>query len=370
MAREWTVWFLGCLFFLTGTTFLFSSLDDVTQVFPQGTGFLLEDFWYWLVSYLPWLLPICCLGASLFCLSFIKKRGEWTAILANGISPWQCFIIILLIGMGVGWTSDWLMKSSGIRLMDQSDTRIRSLKMPIGLERLWYFQSFNPSKLSGNDLQLFCYGKKGEDVLRIRAQRADWDTDKGWTFYHGRFLGFYSSQGLPLINQDQSGLIWEKADPEIKTLDPNLHTTKSPGISRKFDKLKGLYFEDNPIPFLWLQKRPKDMTLPEINRLLDLYPNPQSKKIIPYKLRKAQLWWNGPACVVALLFGLSLGSLRSAASPAKLAGVSLLGALVFYLVQSMSNSLGEQQIIGPFISASMPYLLVLLSSMFFFKMKK
>lgn len=113
MAREWTIWFLGSLFFLLGTLLLFSSIEDLGRVFPRGFDFWLDDFWFWLLSYLPWLLPICCLGASIFSLSFVRKRGEWTAMLANGISPIQSFSLIVLLGLGVGLSSNWLVRAAG-----------------------------------------------------------------------------------------------------------------------------------------------------------------------------------------------------------------------------------------------------------------
>jgi lipopolysaccharide export LptBFGC system permease protein LptF len=368
MAREWATWFLGCLVFLVGTIFLFSIVEDFGQVFPRGLEYWGEDFFYWLLTYLPWLLPICCLGASLFSLSFARKRGEWTAMLANGISPMQSFILITVIGVCVGLTSDWLMKHSGNRSMDINDIRARSLKMQIGQDRLWYFKSFDPSTFTGNDLQLFSYGSQGEDVLRIRANRAGWDSQDGWTFYDGRFLGFHSSLGLPIIDNNKSALKWEKDF--ISGNEGDLYQTKSPGLNRTFDRLTDIGFKDDPSPYLWLQKRPKDMSALEINRLLDRFPNPQNREMIPYRLRKAQLWWNGPACLVALLIGLGLGSSRGSSTPAKLAGVSLLGALGFYLARTLSDSLGEQQILSPMLSASLPYCLVILGAVLFFKMQK
>ena len=368
MAREWTIWFLGCLLFLLGTTLLFSSVEDINQVFPRGFDYWMEDLWHWLLTYLPWLLPICCLGASLFSLSFARKRGEWTAMLANGISPWQCFFLVVLLGLGIGWSSDRLMKISGNRSMGQSDSSVRSLKMQIGSERLWYFRSFDPVTLSGNDLQLFYYGKQGEDFLRIRAAQADWDPENGWTFYQGRFLGFYSSLGLPVIDQNGTGLVLEKS---VNAQDrDNLYQTKSPGVSRPFQKLTGLNLKDDPTPYLWLQKRLKDMSISEIDRLLECFPNLESGEIVPYRMRKAQLWWNGPACMVALLIGLSLGSSRGSSTPAKLAGVSLLGALGFYFVRTLSESLGEQDILAPMLAASLPYFVVLLGTALFFKTQK
>lgn len=368
MAREWLTWFLGCLFFLVGTIFLFSTVEDLSQVFPRGLDFWLEDFWFWLLSYLPWLLPVCCLGASLFSLSFARKRGEWTAMLANGISPTQSFSLIVILGFGVGWSSDWLMNGAGVRSMDMSDLQTRSLKMQIGSERLWYFRSFDPSSGMGRGLQLFQYGEKGEDVMRIRAATAKWESEKGWTFYNGKFLGFYSAKGLPVIDENKSSLVWETI--EAESIKDEVYQTKSPGISCSFEKLYGLGIQDDPTPYLWLQKRAKDMSVGEIERLLDRFPDSKGQEMIPYQLRKAQLWWNGPACLVALLIGLGLGSARGSSTPANLAGVSLLGALGFYLIRTLSDSLGEQQILTPMVTASLPYVLIVIGVFIFLKTQK
>ena len=368
MAREWTIWFLGSLFFLLGTLLLFSSIEDLGRVFPRGFDFWLDDFWFWLLSYLPWLLPICCLGASIFSLSFVRKRGEWTAMLANGISPIQSFSLIVLLGLGVGLSSNWLVRAAGENSMSLSDLKTRTLEMHIGSKRLWYFRSFDPSTGIGQDVQLFRYGDDGENVMRIRAAQAKWESDHGWTFYNGRFLGFYSALGLPVIDKSGNSVVWEKID-EVSKND-EIYQTKSPGISRSFEKLYGLDLPDNPTPYLWLQKRAKDMSVGEIERLLDRFPYSKGLEMIPYQLRKAQLWWNGPACLVALLIGLGLGSARGAAAPAKIAGVALLGALGFYLVRTLSDSLGEQQILNPMVAASLPYILIVLATFIFLKMQK
>ena len=86
--KEWTTWFLGSLFFLMGTIFLFVLVEDFARIFPQDQANL-KDFTWWMVEYLPWVMPICSLLASLFTLAFLKKRGEWVAIQSTGISTIQ-----------------------------------------------------------------------------------------------------------------------------------------------------------------------------------------------------------------------------------------------------------------------------------------
>jgi lipopolysaccharide export LptBFGC system permease protein LptF len=367
MAREWTVWFLGWLFFLVGTIFMFSVLEDASQVFPRGMNQWREDLWFWLIDYLPWLLPICCLGASLFSISFARKRGEWAAMITSGISPIQSFLLIIVLGISIGWMSDWLLHSSGIRAIGENFEKVRSLQMKVGTNRLWFFQSFNPKTLTGNDLQLFSYGDGGEDLFRVSAKRATWNPSSGWIFFEGRFLGFYSSKGLPTLNSEGTSLLWESYNP---TEENTSYHTKSPGIHSRFEKLSGLNLMDDPIPYLWLHKKAKEMTSAELVYLLDQMPNSLGHELLPYQIRKAQLWWNGPACLLALLIGLSMGSSIRSSTPAKLAGVSLVGALIFYLLRSLCISLAEQGILSPVTSASLPFITLFFWAILFARLQK
>ena len=144
----------------------------------------------------------------------------------------------------------------------------------------------------------------------------------------------------------------------------------SPGINRRFEKLINFEFKDDPLPFLWLQKRPKDMNTAEIDRLLENFSDSKSKKIVPYKIRRAQLMWNGPACIVALLIGLAMGISKFSSSPSRLAGIALLGSLIFFLIHRFSYSLGIEQIISPDLAASLPFILIIFLAFVLFRIQK
>jgi len=367
-AREWTLWFLGCLFFLLGTTFLFSVVEDAQDIFSSGFVNWYHHLWNWMLGLIPWLLPISSLGASLFSLSFIRKRGEWTAILANGISPIKSFSLVAILGIMIALLGDWLMTQRTGNALHATSLPTRSLKMQVGLERLWYFRSFDPVLNEGKELQLFCYGQKGENILRVYADRAVWSPSSGWTFHDGRLLGFYSDRGLPNLNPAGVGIYWEKSDAS-KHAAQVIYST-SPGINRGFEKLTNFEFSDDPQPYVWLQKRPKEMSANEIDCLLEGFANSESERLIPYLIRKAQLWWNGPACVVALVIGLSLAGTKSSSSPAKLAGLALIGSLAFFLLHRMSYALGIEGIISPFWSASLPFFLIIGFTFAFLRMQK
>ena len=107
----------------------------------------------------------------MFTLAYLKKRGEWTAIQSTGISSIQALGGIILLGVFISLGCGWL---SSIHITEGDDDQFsqnRPLRMKIGNERIWYFKDFNSSSLCGSQVQLFCYGDKGEDVMRIRAEQ-------------------------------------------------------------------------------------------------------------------------------------------------------------------------------------------------------
>jgi len=360
--KEWTAWFLGSLFFLKGTIFLFILVEDFNRVFPSGQANV-SDLGRWAVEYLPWLIPICSLVSSLFTLAFLKKRGEWAAIQSTGISSTQALGGIIFMGVFISLGCGWL---SNIHIPDEDEdqfSRNRSLRMKIGNERIWYFKDFNSSSLCGSQVQLFCYGDKGEDIMRIRAERACWSAENGWAFQNGRFLGFYGIGGLPVLSKNEQSIVWEKMDSENNA--PLAETfLKSPGFNKSFRKLLVSEIQDDPRPHVLLLQKPNKLNLVQLQRVLGDFPNYGDPQLAPYRLRKAQLWCMSPACMIGLLFGLALGRSRISTSPGKIGGVAILGSIGFYSVRTLFDSLGEQMIILPEIAAGMPYLLSILVMIF------
>jgi lipopolysaccharide export LptBFGC system permease protein LptF len=80
--------------------------------------------------------------------------------------------------------------------------------------------------------------------------------------------------------------------------------------------------------------------------------------------------WNGPACIVALLIGLAMGISKFSSSPSRLAGIALLGALIFFLIHRFSYSLGIEQIISPDLAASLPFILIIFLAFVLFRIQK
>jgi lipopolysaccharide export LptBFGC system permease protein LptF len=362
--REWFIWFLACLGFLLSVLCLFSIADDISNVFPAGFNSVAYDLLIWCWSFLPWLLPICALLSGLFLTGFLIKSGEWKAIQSLGFSTVWCFRSVLLLGLVLSYAC-WLISSTELTHESQSQQKkqsLRPLSMKIGTERMWYFSSFDESEMSGREVQLFQYNKSGGDVFRIRADKASWHPTHGWTFYDGQFLGFLSNNSFPIPNKNGSGLSWESLGGDGANLP--LTGSKSPRINKTFNRLGGLSLADDPSPYLLLRVKPKKMSFQQLDRLVKKYPGTEKKILAPYYLQKAQLLWNGPACLIALLGGLLLGTSKFATSPGRIGGLSIAVALFFYVIRTLSDSLAETGIIEPNLGASLPYVIASLAILF------
>ena len=80
----------------------------------------------------------------------------------NGFSPWQVFSLVLVLGLAMAFACDWLMKQrSGVNL-SHSTMQASSLKMQVGLDRLWYFRSFDPNLGGEQDCSFYLRKKRRE----------------------------------------------------------------------------------------------------------------------------------------------------------------------------------------------------------------
>ena len=355
--KEWLLWFSCCLGFLLSMLCVFSIADDTSNVFPQGFDFIFFDLLTWAWSYLPWLLPVSCLIAGLITLGFLKKRGEWKAVQANGISILLCFRSVLFLGFLISYLCWYI---SSVSLGDKNRdllklTHGKPLTIQTEKERFWYFSSFNEENMTGKRVQLFQYDQHGSDVFRIRAEQARWSSVDGWSFENGTFLGFMSELGLPIPSENLIGLVWDQADNDVATF----KESRSPRIKKQFQQLKMPELIDDPVPFLLLQIKPKRLSFMQLDQLISQFPNPENSALVPYLLKRAQLIWTGPACMVALLAGLILGVSKYSSTAGKLSGVAVGGIVLFYVIRTFSDALAEEAIISPNIGAGIPYVVTL-----------
>ena len=357
---EWMKWFALSMAFLFAILFLqaFSDNPEFFSKFLDHSG--RKEALAWVLGYMPWVLPVSCFIATVSALGIFSKNHELLAMRASGISGFALGKPILLLGLLVSIAS-WFARDSQIQLVSsgtqpKKESILASFGMKIDQSRIWYFKEFDEAKGKGKGVQVYSYDQNGSDSYRIRAKSATW-TENGWSFKEGRFLGFPSEKGVPVPKPDGVGIDWEANPVGFENAN---QVRASPRINKRFSELFLPLVKDDPFPHAALRQKPNTLNYGELGTLLSEYPRQNSAKLYPYKLRRAQLLWSGPSCLVAVLCGLALGLRRKITSAGRIAGVSLLGMLIFYLAKTFCDALGEKGIVSEWLASGVPYLLVVI----------
>ena len=358
---EWSKWFLLSLIF-------FFSLFLVTRI-TDDSNFLSTADWkkllLWFIDYLPWLLPLSCLCSTLLTLSFMGLNGEWLGLRTCAVSSVNCFRIIFVVGFGLTFLS-WITWQVEDYFLDQQSDSSRKIdltsgfQMKIGTSRAWYFENFDSTTKEGKNLQLYCYDDQGNDAFRIRAKSAYWKNNR-WIFHQGRFLGFSSLMGIPTIDAENNGMIWEEQPDGLQ----RIKEKSSPKYSKFFQHLTLDDLQDDPTTHLLLKKKPNLLSNKQISLILENYPNQSSSVLFPFLLRSAHIRCSLVTCLLAIFCGLMIGASNSPPSFGKIIVVTLLGITFFYLVRTFFDTLGERGIVNHWVAAGSPYAAVLLLSVFY-----
>ena len=357
---EWIKWFALSMAFLFAILVLqaFSDNFEFFSKFLDSSG--RQEVLAWVLGYMPWVLPVSCFIATVSVLAIFSKNYELLAMRATGLSTFEISKPLLLLGVLVSIAS-WFARDSQIQLVSgltqpKKESILASFGMKIGQSRIWYFKEFDEAKGQGKGVQVYSYDQNGSDSYRIRAKSATW-TEDGWSFKEGRFLGFPSAKGVPVPNLDGVGIDWEENPVGFDNVN---QVRASPRINKRFPALFLPLKKDDPFPHAALRQKPNTLNYGELVTLLSEYPSQNSAKLYPYKLRRAQLFWSGPSCLVAVICGLALGLRRKITSVGRIAGGALLGMLFFYLAKTFCDALGEKGIVSEWLASGVPYLLVVI----------
>lgn len=364
---EWLKWFGLCFLVLYSLLFLqlLTDQDEFLEIDSFRTFLVL--FTRLALSYLSWLFPIGCFVATLFTFSFLAKNRELLALDTSGCSP--LFIARPIIGVAIiisflSWYSQntgkleqWFKTSIG---GDEptKNTVVSSFKMRLqSVHRTWYFQSFDLLNGTASKVHLYCYDENGSELYRIRSESASLGTE-GWHFNDGNFLGFSSSRGIPVVKNNR--IFW---DPSANSFNEILNVrSNSPRYNKRFTELHLPEIFDDPTPFALLQAKPQYLSFEKLSELIDNFPNQNSSKLNPYRLRRTQLLWNVPGCFLAVMCALALTLRNEQRSIGFITGLSLFYILVFYIIRSLCDALGEKGILSDWVATGIPFLLVFLIS--------
>ena len=356
MFYECTKWFLLSFLVLNSLLFL--------QYFIDGKNLLDDDLlkiFFRIKNETPLTIPISTFLAVLFAFSFLSKNNELIALDSTGISTFfilRPILILALVSTFVNLTFfDYKKSSNEFFNGDQgaesfSKKKFYSFRMILKKQnRTWFLKSYDLKSKQTEQVYLYQYDEEGNDIFRIEAASGK-RTNNGWVLNNGRFLGFASDEGLPIL--ENNSITW-KVTKSISNKEFSINST-TPRFSKNFEILELNHILDDPTPFALLKLKPNDMSLFSISEIINTFPNSNSQKLYPYKYRRAQIICNFASSFFAVICALALIFWKQPSSKGAIIGLSILFSTLYYILFSACQALGEKGILYPWFGACLPFL--------------
>jgi Predicted permeases len=336
--------------------------DDFRDL--RGLGAKAIDLWMYLVvtvpSYLALVLPLALLVSLMFVLGKLHRANEFTALRAAGVSMLRITAPVWVVGVlacGLSWWLNttvvpWSVEESA-ELKDGLQFRMQSGLMPadrvgavysVGFDnpeegRMWFFNRYSQFAERGYGVSVSLLDERRRETSRIVAGEAWFEEERGWVFRNGRALTFKVDNGelvssVPFV---------ERVEPE---------------------------FREDASLMLLIDRRAKDLSMPQLQRLIDYFAVESNPKGTPYAVRYYSLVADtlAPLIVIAIAIPFAVTGVR--VNPAIGVSKSIGLFFLYYILANVASSLATKQIVDPVTAAWIPNIgLTLLAVVFFARMR-
>lgn len=335
---------------------LYDDFRDLRELGARGI-----DLWMYVAvtipSYLALVLPLALLVSLMFVLGKLHRANEFTALRAAGVSLLRITAPVWVAGVlacGLSWwlntrvvpwsvdesarVKDNLLfrKESGVLAPD----RVAAV-YSVGFDnpndaRMWFFNRYSQFVERGYGVSVSILGHRRRELSRLVAEEAWRDEARGgWVFKNGRELMF---------NPENSELVSTVA------------------FTEKFEP----EFDEDPTLMLLIDRRPKDLSLPQLQRLIDYFAEQQNPKGTPYAVRYFSLIADtlAPLIVIAIAIPFAVSGVR--VNPAVGVSKSIGLFFLYYVFANVASSLAARDIVDPLTAAWVPNIGMLAVAGWFF----
>lgn len=334
---------------MCGLLFIQISYDDFRTI--METGARGSEFWRYLLvtmpSFLGVVLPLGLLVSLLFTLTKLHRANELVAMRASGVSLLRLMMPVWCFGLLACALLWWLNSTVVPWSVEQSrilDDELQFRKQAKSLTpdhvgavysvafdnssrgRMWFFNRYSQSTRRGYGVSVSLLDSRRRETQRIVAAQAWKDPARGgWVFQDGRELKF---------------------DPESGEL---------AGSTPFRERLEPKYDED-PQLMLLIDQRPRDLSFFELHRIMDYFSAQGNPKGVPYAVRYFAIIATtlSPLIVIAIAIPFSVIGVR--VNPAVGVSKSIGLFFLYYILDTVAESLATKQIIDPALAAWLPNL--------------
>jgi lipopolysaccharide export system permease protein len=353
--KEWLIGFALTMGVIVGILILQNMYDTLPDLLDSHATIGQVVFYYSLSlpTYLPAILPIALLVSLLFTLGTLHRNNEIIAMRASGAGLFRISRSLWLAGLLLSFLLLYLTASVVPKAVERSRTFLDNLEFAaeeterdareIGLlynlgfdnrkdGRLWFMNRFSERAWLGLGVNVHTRDASGQELSRISAAEAYYDdTQQHWVFIEGREL----------------------------LLDPE---TGDPLRALAFEEKKFENFDEDPSLMLALHKKPNELSLDELRRIIETVPPEENPSVRAYLVRFYTLLAAPFSCLVVVGIGVPFAVSGVRTNP--MIGVSkAMGFFaIFYLLITIASILGERQIIPALLAAWIPNIVMLLMS--------
>lgn len=357
--REWLIGFALTLGVVIGILVLQNIYDTLPDLLDANARPESIIFYYVLVlpTYLPAILPITLLVSLLFTLGALHRNNEIVALRASGVSLFRMSRSLWVSGLALSGLLLYLTAFFVPHSVEKSRTFLNNLEFAaeesgkavrdVGLlynlgfdnrkeRRLWFMNRFSERAWLGLGVNVHTHDEEGRESQRIAAKEAYFDDINGyWVFKEGRELLIDPASGDPLRLVAFEEKIFED-------------------------------FSEDPNLMLALHKKPKELSLFELKRVINQVQPEENQSVYAYRMRYLSLFATPFSCLV--IVGISVPFAVSGVRTNPMIGLSKAISFfgLFYVLISLASILGERQIIPALFAAWIPNLVMLGMSVYFF----
>lgn len=357
--REWLKVFGLSIAVMMGLLVLndmYSNFSDLMD-FQAGLQQILLYYLVLLPSFIPIVLPIALLLSLLFCLGNLHRNNEFVALRASGFSIGRITLTIWISGAllsvvllfmnarVVPWSVEqsrqMLDNIEFAYLAEETGSEdvgvIRTLTFDNRREdRIWFMNRFSQFTYRGFGVNVYKLDDQRREVERVMAREAYYDdTWEQWVFVDGRRLIF---------------------DPETG------EAIRSP----QFDQFMDEELKETPRMMLLFNKRPRDLSLNEINQVLGVMDE-EHPQINAFRVRFHTIMAGAFSCLI--IVGLAIPFATTGVRVNPMVGISKsLGLFaLYYVLENIARIVGERELLEPVVAAWLPGIVMALLAAWLFR---
>ena len=323
-----------------------------------GKGDILLYYITILPSYLSIVLPISLLLSLLFVLSKLHRSNEITAMRSAGLnifavtrSLWIASIIFCLVSLVLNAhvvpssieASRRLLESFEYRESAQKTAEIGTIGLVTGVTfdnqrmgRMWYINRYSRYTKKAYGITVSELDRDRRERTRLMAREAHYDpTAHHWTFTDGREMWFDAENGEIV----RSVAFTEKVVP---------------------------HFNEDPALLLLIDRKPADLSLFELRRIVDFFEVEANPKVARYAVRYYGVLADTlvPLIILAIAIPFAVAGVRVSPTVGVSKSIGLFFA--YYLLNTLATNLGGNGYMDPLWAAWVPNICLIGLATYFF----